>query len=239
MLQLGPPTQWDQDFNWFDWETDGLSLNKVRNMLLSDSFEVLGIRNVPNRRVSGSVLVQSWLQKEEEVSVGQARQDFLMDHASGVDPESLWKLESEIPYTVALSWKSGGVNGTFDVLFQKKSLRKQVDFPAPPLHTEHQHSNRAFAQMDHYVEAQIRNFLKDKLPEYMVPSAFVVLEQMPVTPNGKLDRRALPDPMQRTRMLQANYVAPRSPEEKFLCEIWAEILRLDRIGINDNFLELR
>jgi acyl carrier protein len=92
--------------------------------------------------------------------------------------------------------------------------------------------------MDRYMETRLRNFLKDKLPEYMVPGAFVMLEEMPVTSNGKLDRNALPAPVQRNRVLEADYVEPRTGEEKFLCQVWSEVLRLDRVGIFDNFLEL-
>jgi len=84
----------------------------------------------------------------------------------------------------------------------------------------------------------LRQFLKEKLPEYMVPAAFVVLNQFPLTPNGKIDRKALPAPNQtRTELLQS-YVPPRSPIEEMLVAIWQEILKVNQIGIHDNFFEL-
>jgi acyl carrier protein len=81
----------------------------------------------------------------------------------------------------------------------------------------------------------LRAQLKARLPDYMVPQAFVVLNQLPLTPNGKLDRRALPAPDTSTA---AGYVAPRNAVEATLARIFADVLGRERIGINDNFFEL-
>ncbi|MEL6903184.1 MAG: condensation domain-containing protein, partial [Cyanobacteria bacterium J06606_4] len=80
--------------------------------------------------------------------------------------------------------------------------------------------------------------LKGKLPSYMVPSAFVVLEKLPLTANGKIDRRSLPAPDPSQRVLNTDFVAPRNDIEQRLAEIWAELLPAERIGIYDNFFEL-
>lgn len=85
---------------------------------------------------------------------------------------------------------------------------------------------------------ELRKFLKQHLPEYMVPSTFVLVEQLPLTPSGKINRRALPlikGEVSETREL---YVAPRTPVEKKLAEIWSTILQRDSIGIHDNFFDL-
>jgi acyl carrier protein len=84
----------------------------------------------------------------------------------------------------------------------------------------------------------LRGFLKAKLPEYMVPSALVELEAMPLTPNGKLDRRALPTPEADRSALEEAFVAPRTPVEEALVGIWEEVLGLERIGVHDDFFEL-
>jgi amino acid adenylation domain-containing protein len=83
----------------------------------------------------------------------------------------------------------------------------------------------------------LRSFLADRLPEYMIPSAFVTLDALPLSPNGKLDRRALPDP-DLSRARTAAYVAPRSEQERILAEIWADVLGQEQIGVNDNFFAL-
>jgi amino acid adenylation domain-containing protein len=87
------------------------------------------------------------------------------------------------------------------------------------------------------VEAdELRAHLRESLPEYMVPAAFVVLEQLPLTPNGKLDVRALPAP--ELGPAEEKYVAPRTPVEEVLAEIWADVLRLERVGVKENFFEV-
>ena len=84
---------------------------------------------------------------------------------------------------------------------------------------------------------ELREFIKEKLPEYMIPSAFVILDQLPLTPNGKVDRKSLPEPDQRPEDY-STYVPPRTIIEKHLVEIWKQILGLQQIGIFDNFFEL-
>jgi amino acid adenylation domain-containing protein len=86
--------------------------------------------------------------------------------------------------------------------------------------------------------SELRNFLKGKLPDYMLPSAFVILDALPLTANGKLDRRALPAPDQSRPNLRESFVAPRTPVEEMMARIWAEVLGLERVGVHDNFFEL-
>jgi amino acid adenylation domain-containing protein len=85
---------------------------------------------------------------------------------------------------------------------------------------------------------ELRSFLKHKLPEPMLPSAFVLLNGFPLTANGKIDRRALPQPDQFQRDLETSFVAPRSLVEKQLTDIWQSVLKLDRVSIHDSFFEL-
>ena len=85
---------------------------------------------------------------------------------------------------------------------------------------------------------EMRNFLKEKLPEYMVPSAFVVIDSMPLTQSGKLDRKALPEPDLERPDLKNEYIAPRTPAEKLLTDIWCEVLGIRQVGIYDNFFSL-
>jgi hypothetical protein len=86
--------------------------------------------------------------------------------------------------------------------------------------------------------SELRNFLENKLPDYMVPSAFVMLNALPLTPNGKIDRRALPAPGADRPGLEVTYVAPRTELERFLATLWHEILGIEKIGIHDDFFEL-
>ncbi|MFN2413682.1 MAG: amino acid adenylation domain-containing protein [Pyrinomonadaceae bacterium] len=86
--------------------------------------------------------------------------------------------------------------------------------------------------------ADLRRYTQERLPDYMVPSAFVLLDAFPQLPNGKVNRRALPAPAAERSALGDGYVPPRTPAEKTLADIWARALGLDRVGVNDNFIEL-
>ena len=86
--------------------------------------------------------------------------------------------------------------------------------------------------------AELRQWLLQSLPDYMVPSAFVMLDALPLTPNGKVDRDALPDPEGIATAGGAPYVAPRGPVEDALAAVWGELLGRDRVGVHDNVFEL-
>jgi acyl-CoA synthetase (AMP-forming)/AMP-acid ligase II/acyl carrier protein len=88
------------------------------------------------------------------------------------------------------------------------------------------------------VIAELRHFLRAKLPNYMVPAAFVLMDTLPVTPNGKIDRRALLALADARSELIAIYVAPRTPAEELLASLWAEVLGVAQVGVHDNFFDL-
>jgi hypothetical protein len=85
--------------------------------------------------------------------------------------------------------------------------------------------------------AGLREYLKRRLPAYMLPSAFMQLNRLPLTSTGKVDRRSLPAPQGRPEELR-QYVAPRTDLERALAEIWTHVLRVERVGVHDDFFEL-
>ncbi|MGI8504145.1 MAG: amino acid adenylation domain-containing protein, partial [Hassallia sp.] len=85
---------------------------------------------------------------------------------------------------------------------------------------------------------QLQQFLKHKLPEYMIPATFVMLEALPLTPNNKIDRQALPAPNTIEKEAELNFVSPETVEEQELADIWTQVLGLEKVGVNQNFFEL-
>src|SRR6185503_263267 len=85
--------------------------------------------------------------------------------------------------------------------------------------------------------SELRNYLKERLPDYMIPSVFVYLDALPLTSHGKIDRRALPAPDAERPALAEAFLSPRSGVEEMLASIWSEVLGV-RVGINENFFEL-
>ena len=87
-------------------------------------------------------------------------------------------------------------------------------------------------------QASIRTYLKDQLPDYMIPSFFIPLDSLPLNRNGKIDRKALPEPDESGLIRDNAYVAPRTESERILCDIFQSVLKLEQVGIHDNFFHI-
>ncbi len=99
-------------------------------------------------------------------------------------------------------------------------------------------SNSQFSILNSQFSGELRAFLKQKLPDYMVPTAFVLLDALPRTPNGKLDRAALPVDIEDLANLEGEFAAPRTPTEELLAAIWADVLGREDVGAHDHFFDL-
>ncbi len=104
--------------------------------------------------------------------------------------------------------------------------------------SESEKETSQFSILNSQFSAELRAFLKQKLPDYMVPAAFVTLDELPRTPNGKIDRKALPAPDETPESIDRAYTAPRSPVEAVLAGMWSDALELAQVGIDDNFFDL-
>lgn len=87
-------------------------------------------------------------------------------------------------------------------------------------------------------EPELRDHIRTQLPEYMIPANFMLLEEFPLTPNGKINRLELPSPQPTTHQAPIKNIAPRTENEKAIAQIWAEILRVPQVNVHDNFFEL-
>jgi amino acid adenylation domain-containing protein len=85
---------------------------------------------------------------------------------------------------------------------------------------------------------QLRSFLKENLPDYMIPAAFVVMDKLPLTANGKVDKKALPSPEEMRSQIADDYVMPQTDAERLIASVWQEVLQINNVGIYDNFFEI-
>lgn len=164
---------------------------------------------------------------------------------SGEDPETFWDLGERYGYLVELTSAHDSKQGQFDVqltdataVIDRGRIGRGIELPVTLENDLRKYCNdpMALKRRDRLV-SRLREALKTRLPEHMIPNAFVILDAFPLTPNGKLDRRALPAPelgLYSTRQ----YDPPHGTVEEALTRIWQELLQVERVGRYDNFFEL-
>jgi acyl-CoA synthetase (AMP-forming)/AMP-acid ligase II/2-polyprenyl-3-methyl-5-hydroxy-6-metoxy-1,4-benzoquinol methylase len=246
VINIGEPPRRTVEVDWRDWRREQFSLAMLRETLRADQPEVLGLSAVPNARLGTEVKTLAVLSSGER-SLTTAELRNLAQEEPGVEPEHLLQLGDEFPYLVDLSWASHGADGAYDVLFRRKDT---VWANLPPRELELfatatagkrwiDYANHPLQQrLARQLPPRLRSYLQEKLPDYMIPSAFMLMTELPLDPNGKVDRRALPAPERSQPELDATFVSPRTPTEELLAGIWAEVLGLEQVGIYENFFDL-
>jgi amino acid adenylation domain-containing protein/FkbH-like protein len=252
ILQVGSPVSQPSDITWQDWSNHSWTLSTLRQHLIETQPDIIGLRQVPNARLDKEIKILEWLTNAASTeTVAQLRQIFSKSPATGIEPEKLGALSEELSYDVVMSWAHAGADGSYDVILQHRGVRQKTrqgvffpfydseHFESKSKKSWHHYANNPLqGKLSRKLVPQLRQFLQEQLPDYMVPSAFVMLDSIPLTPNGKIDRRALLALETFQSSNQADYVAPRTFTEESLANIWIEILGLERIGIHDNFFEV-
>ncbi|MEH2437585.1 MAG: amino acid adenylation domain-containing protein [Nostoc sp.] len=235
-----------------DWQHE-LTLPAIRQRLVENQPEILEITGIKNARVLSDVIASELLINSDclktvedlQAAIEETTQQY---RARALDPEDLWNLSQELPYSIYINWSSSKGSASYDAVFQHHSSKQtkpnnssmvsglESEFTLKPWNAYTNQSLQARNSSD--LVSQLRILLKDKLPEYMIPSAFVLIDSLPLTPNGKVDRRSLPEPNHFRPMLSEAFVAPRTLLESQVAAIWAQVLGIEPIGINDNFFEL-
>jgi amino acid adenylation domain-containing protein len=227
-----------KDYSVLDWSENNLTLSAVRQLLIENQPDILAITNVPNARVITAVKTAEWLSGVEDFKTAGVMRSSLQELENlGVDPEEFYM---DVPYSVNISWSDSSSEGRYDVVFvQQEAINQRIIFsPSTDLRPWRSYANNPLQSSSaRKLVPQLQSYLAQKLPEYMIPSSFVVLESLPLTANGKVNRRALRVPLIKSELPQG-YVAPRTLVESVLVKIFAEVLGLKHVGIHDNFFEL-
>lgn len=219
-----------------------IGLQQLEAELSTGDVGCIRINGIPNKRMS--LHWQTWQLLHGGEFKGNVRDLRLHVNALqpiGLDPEDFWGLGERLGYEVSVSWTDGASDGRFDVELTRANtnasdvspaLQPQRDLPADWYTLA---TNPAVGVLLRGLGAEVRTHIATTLPDYMIPSHFSVLDALPLTPSGKLDRRALPEPETAER---GEYVAPEGAVEEALALLWAEVLGVERIGRDDNFFEV-
>ncbi|MEO7095930.1 MAG: AMP-binding protein, partial [Polyangiales bacterium] len=207
--------------------------------LLADEPAVLRVTGLPNARVVREVRAVERLDAGLGATVGELRHELESTSEQGLEPDDLASVDAR--YEVDVTWSSLALD-RLDAVFRHRAKAPDAvaELPATdptrtPSSFVHEPS-RGASQPD--VIPALRSHLRNKLPDYMVPSAFVVVEALPLTPNGKVDRRALPAPGRAMEPSGATYTAPTSDIEKVIATVWQEMLAVDKLGTDHNFFDM-
>ncbi|MCX5173061.1 amino acid adenylation domain-containing protein [Streptomyces antibioticus] len=191
--------------------------------LLAERPAQLRITGVPNARLT------------DDLAALRALDGSSREAAAGTDPEDLHALAAAHGYRAALTWNGASDDGAFDAVLTVDD----GDGPLAGLYRTaggYPHANRPAPFRDvTALMRTLRGHAADRLPDYMVPAAFVPVHALPVTPSGKIDARALPAP---DYAAMSSGRPPRTPREKLLCALYAEVLGLDSVTAEDDFLAL-
>ncbi|MEM7064361.1 MAG: amino acid adenylation domain-containing protein [Cyanobacteria bacterium P01_B01_bin.77] len=235
-----------------DWQSQDFNLSKLRQILEETSMKAFDLRGIPNARLLEAAKVADVLKQSKISGNVTALRDYLaqtVDGSDAIDPEDIRQLAAELSYDATISWPSTENNGSFSALFKPQAVAANhqvgsieplpLPIRRPPIQPWYTYANNPLqAKIAHTLTTQLRAYTAQKLPKYMVPSAFVVLDTFPLNANGKIDRKALPVPDSSRPEISVPFVAPQTAQEKKLAEIWSDVLDISPIGINDSFFEL-
>ncbi|HEV2274189.1 MAG TPA: condensation domain-containing protein, partial [Acidobacteriaceae bacterium] len=233
--------------NEVDWLSDRYSLAALERMLREEQPDNLRLLHVLNSRVAEDVLACRILDSANSQTVADLR-DKVRAELSGdaIDPEDLWRLGEKAGYETEVSWSAEpGKEAYCDVVFRRRPIcydplqQTSISDPASPASFAAYASNPLKNKLIGMAVAEAKAALEAQLPDYMVPAVYVPLDAIPLTPNGKLDRKALPAPSgDRDAYATSAYQPPQGEIEETLARIWAEVLKLDKIGRLDDFFAL-
>lgn len=234
------------DETFVNWKDIHEPIDDYAKKLLKGCPACVRIHGVPNHRLARDLAAYRLIENtSEDQTVGDLRALLSDSQMNGEDPDVFWKLGENSGYNANVEWSDSN-DGCFDVVWTDSrvypSRSVAVDLAQPKSSATNPrvsvYANDPWGySLQQLLIPQLQAFLKESLPEHMVPSAYVVLERWPLTPNGKIDKSALPVP-EINAHAGAQYEPPQGELERMLTIIWQDVLRVERVGRRDNFFEL-
>lgn len=229
----------DPDCYW-DWKENNLDFQSVKKIILDNKNQIIEIRNIPNPRLIKEFYLLDLIEDENIKNVQELKEKLEPIEVKGIEPEDWWNLETEFDAEIIITWSQ--LKAGYNLIFKPKNiegkthsqLQKKIHNKSYQEYT----NNPLHSKIARQLEPKLREYLKSRLPEYMIPTTWVTLEKMPLNANGKIDRKSLPQPEKSRPELKTRLVLATKDIEKRIAEIWQDLLQLEIVGTQDNFYEL-
>ncbi len=249
-----PPSARSND-PWLDWATSGLDLKALTAKLTDPATTVLALSHVPNSRVRPHAELVESLHRSIESTDSGALTDTSTGNVTGesgrpptdggIDPEALLLLADRLGFCAEVDWSSHGPDGGFDVRMLRRGPEGRPTAVAPAFPSAYLRAtdrsagwvNGSTGRLARTVAPALKEALAMRLPDYMVPAAVVLLDALPRTPNGKVDRRMLPSIDMLRSDFRAPYEGPRTDLERELVQVWSQVLRVNELSVHDTFFD--
>lgn len=239
IVRLGDRAATGREIAWSDWRAERMTIDALDDRL-SGQPESVAFQNVANARLSDeNRLLASLSTAPATATAADIRESLRKAVPAGVEPEELYALGERRGYHVQLSIARSAGDGRFDAAFVRKDVAITGDVVFPPAESD---PATAYAndplheRLARLLAPRLREYVKARLPHYMVPSDLVLLDRMPTTPAGKVDRRALPVPV-RSSVSEPAFRPATTETEKAIVQIWQQVLDIENCGLGQNFFE--
>lgn len=235
-----------EEIREYDWRSKQMCshLKAIHLAIAQDSPPIFLIRNIPNKRITYPLHfiknLPYFLENQNELL-----KEYLLDKDKAIDPEIFYQIAHEHDYHASITWSSRNPSECFDVILVKKFLFNsskaflsllQGSMDNSKISWDSYANNPLLPLINRKLISKTKKFLQAYLPHYMIPSYFIPIEEIPITPNGKIDRNGLPKIIIPT--LEREYIEPYTNTQKKILEIWRKMLGIKNISIKHNLFDL-
>jgi hypothetical protein len=246
-----------------DWRTEPIAgAGTLADLLNQNASDVVEIRNVPNGRLRAiAAAFDAVKRRDGAMTVAELKAAMTAESTTDAAQPAEWRRQAEAAgYQLHATWSREAGPTAFDARFVRHSATDTLNLTeaaltgadasvanepaaaaretAAPRSLQSLATNPLRDAIAASLTPRLRGFLQERLPEYMVPSFFTVVDALPLTPSGKIDRRSLPEPAARRADSGASFAAPVTELERKIAEVWQETLQIASVGLHDNFFDL-
>jgi acyl carrier protein len=196
---------------------------------------------VPNARLIYDLALLDQLERasRQDGNIEGVKRQLANQVLSGTDPQVWWSIGERLGYLVDVGWSDDNSSGAYDVVFTNSATQAVVPVGVPAQVSAGEHINHPLrGKLARSLGPKLRSLCQEKLPEYMLPAHFMMLTSLPLTPHGKIDKRAMLLPENLTTVKRDKLIVPENELENLIASVWSDILGIEQPGLTDNFFDL-